>query len=159
LPFPPRLQPPDQVWSIRGIETKVAGSAVDSSEVRSMLSLDARDVTGLNCYTLYLPGIKICIKMDHRPTPMYWMLAIQHPSQFTLIRSNGDRVRHEGAFLQHIVEGSNVRAHDLMQRQQPTPGELIGEGCAASVWPVPNQPLNKSCPDSKSRHTGVLHIP
>lgn len=66
--------------------------------------LPHRDVSGLNCYTLYLPGIKICIKMDHRPTPAYWMSAIQQPSQFTLIRSYGDRVRHERAFLQHIVE-------------------------------------------------------
>src|ERR1700739_1973670 len=33
-----------------------------------------------------------------------------------------------------------------------------------SVWPAsgrpaPNQPANKPCPDSKSRHTGILHIP
>ena len=66
--------------------------------------LPHRDVTGLQCYSLYFPGVKICIKMDNRPTPAYWLTAIQHPSQFTLIRSYGDRVRHERAFLQHIVE-------------------------------------------------------
>ena len=37
-------------------------------------------------------------------------------------------------------------------------------GCAASVWPArgrpaPNQPAIKLRPESKSRHTGILHIP
>jgi hypothetical protein len=67
--------------------------------------LPHRDVTSLNCYTLYLPGLKICIKVDHRPTPSFWWIsAIQHPSQFTMMRSYGDRMRHERAFLQHMLE-------------------------------------------------------
>lgn len=64
-----------------------------------------RDVTGLNFYSLYLPGIKIGIKVDHRPTPFFWWVsAIQHPSQFLMPRLHGDRVRAEMGYLQHMVE-------------------------------------------------------
>jgi hypothetical protein len=64
-----------------------------------------RDVAGLNFYSLYLPGLKIAIKVDHRPTPAFWwLLAIQHPSEFIMPRLYGVRVRPEMDFLQHMVE-------------------------------------------------------
>jgi hypothetical protein len=67
--------------------------------------LPHRDVTGMNCYSLYLPGLKIAIKVDHRPTPAFWWIsAIQHPSEFTMPHLYGKRVETEWGFLQHMME-------------------------------------------------------
>jgi hypothetical protein len=67
--------------------------------------LPHRDVTGMNCYSLYLPGLKIAIKVDHRPTPAFWWIsAIQHPSQFMMLHLYGKRVETELGFLQQMTE-------------------------------------------------------
>jgi len=67
--------------------------------------LPMRDATGMRFYSLYFPGLKIAIKVDHRATPTFWWVAaIQHPSQFTMLRLYGNRVRAEWGYLQHMVE-------------------------------------------------------
>jgi|SRR5271165_2606356 len=66
--------------------------------------LPIRDAVGVKFYSLYLPGLKIAIKVDHRPTPTYWWVsAIQHPSQFTMFRLYGTRVSAEWGYLQHMA--------------------------------------------------------
>jgi hypothetical protein len=67
--------------------------------------LPIRDAVGVKFYSLYLPGLKIAIKVDHRPTPAFWWVsAIQHPRQFTMMNLYGNRVRAEWGYLQHMVE-------------------------------------------------------
>jgi hypothetical protein len=64
-----------------------------------------RDPVGINFYCLYLPGLKITIKVDHRPTPFYWWVsAIQHPSQFEMMRLYGSLVSAEWGYLKHMSE-------------------------------------------------------
>lgn len=99
--FSPNVLPWDQFTMLISKFDDNALGAYSSMLFPPMLN---RDPLGTNYYTLYLPGLKIIIKVDHRPTPEFWWLsAIQHPSQFELMRLHGHLVRVEWGYLQQMA--------------------------------------------------------